>query len=83
MCTYSDIADQGIKDLTPLIPNPPFQIGDPRINDLDRRVKVLEDSLKQAKIYDETFDQPDCELESKKQTLRDLAEQLGVEIHLP
>ena len=87
MCTYSFIADKGIHDLTPLIPNhyphqnPPLD--DIRVADLEKKVKALEDALKAAKLYDDAFDQPDCELEEKKNALRDLAEKLGVEINLP
>lgn len=37
--------------------------------------------LDRAREYDRKHDEPDCELESKKQTLLDLAKQLGVEIN--
>ena len=37
--------------------------------------------LERAREYDKRHNEPDCELDSKKQTLLDLAKQLGVEIN--
>lgn len=36
--------------------------------------------LERAREYDRKHHEPDCELESKRQRLRDLAKELGVEI---
>lgn len=36
--------------------------------------------LDRARKYDQEHNQPDCELESKRQKLRDLSKELGVEI---
>lgn len=57
----------------PVIPTPltPDEVEDVR--------KLLE----KAKQYDEETGQKDCELEEKKQRLRLLAKELGVEITLP
>lgn len=61
----------------PLIPRPtpplvPLFTQDEVIN-----MKKL---LERAKKYDIDNNEPDCELEEKKETLRKLAKQLGVEI---
>ncbi len=88
MCIYSMIVDQGMRDLDPFIKQPPqidwTQVArDQRQDDLERRVAALEEMLRAAKIYDEAFEEPDCELESKKQKIQELADELGVEITLP
>lgn len=36
--------------------------------------------LDRAREYDRRNNEPDCEMESKKQTLLDMAKQLGIEI---
>lgn len=51
--------------------------------ELERRVREMEELLKKAKIYDEENNQPDCESESKKKTLQDLAEAWNIEINFP
>jgi hypothetical protein len=43
----------------------------------------LIDLLKMAKKIDKATDQPDCELESKKELLRKIAKELGIEVELP
>lgn len=45
-------------------------------------INELRELLKRAKKYDEETGQKDCELESKKETLRILAKQLGVELNI-
>lgn len=87
MCTVSMIMDQFIK--TPWVqPNPPTWVPVDfvpawRVDQLEQRVKLLEDMLAAAKKYDEDNGEPNCELESKKETLKELAKQLGVEINFP
>lgn len=40
----------------------------------------LKDLIERAKKYDKDNNEPDCELEKKRQVLRDMAKQLGIEI---
>lgn len=49
--------------------------------DLQRRIEELEALVKKARIYDETTNQRDCEMESKKEALRKLAMLWGLEIN--
>lgn len=87
MCTYSFIADQAYKDLKPWVsPVPGVGFVDPtpaRVASLKIKIAALEKALKAAKIFDEAFDQPDCEIEEKVIKLQDLADELGVEIEFP
>ena len=89
MCVVSMVMDQGWKDLQPYIPPQPTTTtwvagaSQAEVGELRRKVEALERMLKAAKLYDEALDQPDCELEEKKQQLRDLSEQLGVPIEIP
>jgi len=39
--------------------------------------------LERAREYDKRNNEPDCELETKRETLKKLAEQLGVAISFP
>lgn len=89
MCVYSMIADHFIDkwqpryeppaQFMPLVFPPPVEI-----NQLtDEEVAELRKLLERAKEYDRRTGQPECELEEKKETLRKLARQLGVEIELP
>lgn len=39
--------------------------------------------LERAKKYDEEHNQPDCELEEKKNKLKELAKEMGIEISFP
>ena len=43
-------------------------------------LEQLKDLLKKARKYDKRTQQPDCEMDSKKKILKDLAKELGVEI---
>jgi len=47
---------------------------------LNEKIKELEELLQRAREYDKRNNEPDCELSEKKETLRTLAKQLGVEI---
>lgn len=84
MCVYSMVMDHyrdkwnPLKELTkapeytptaPLIPQA----------DIDEFYKLLE----RAREYDKKNNEPDCELESKKEALTNLAKLLGVEIIFP
>ena len=79
MCTVSMVIDHYQK----VWPEWPVPNNDYELQQLRKRVDEMEQLLKRAKIYDIENDQPDCELESKKQTLQELADEYGVEIHFP
>lgn len=49
----------------------------PTQEEIDEFHKLLD----RAREYDKKHNQPDCELEEKKQKLKKLAEELGVDIH--
>lgn len=89
MCIYSLVVDQGIRDLNPWKPDTSttttitWPNDEARIAELERKVAALEEMLRAAKIYDEELGNPDCELDSKKQKIQELADELGVEITLP
>lgn len=59
------------------------QTKDAEIDDLKKRVEVLEELLRKGKEYDRETGQPDCELDEKRQALKKIAEELGVEIAFP
>lgn len=68
MCVYSMIMDRGLSW-------PPEYWKQPAVP------TIFKDLLKSAKEYDIKNNEPDCELEEKKDLLRKLAEQLGIEIN--
>lgn len=96
MCVVSMIMDHHIDKWhlpTPLawpIPQPavlpwtPPALDWPPLDKLPTREQFQEliDLLKMGKRIDDAIAQPDCELESKKQILRELAKKLGVDIQL-
>lgn len=53
------------------------------VADLKARVEALEKLLAAAQKYDQDNGQANCELDEKKELLRNLAKQFGVEINLP
>jgi hypothetical protein len=53
------------------------------IDSLKKRVADLEELIRKGKVFDAETGQPDCELESKKESLRKIAQELGVEITFP
>lgn len=65
---------------TPYIPSDmiePYPINiEPPIT--DQEIRDFRDLYNRMKEYDAKTGQPDCELESKKQAVLDLAEQLGI-----
>ena len=56
---------------------------DTRVDDLEKRIKVLEELLEAGKKYDAESGQPDCELDEKIEAIKRIAEQLGVKITFP
>lgn len=60
---------------SPVQPWPPIQ---PQISPLE--VEEFKKLLERAREYDRKNNEPDCELEEKKQQVKKLAEDLGVKI---
>lgn len=84
MCVYSMVMEHGIGWMKePTYQPQSWPKEESRIKELERRIKDLEVLLEKAKKYDEETNQKDCELDEKKKVLKDLAEQLGVEINIP
>jgi hypothetical protein len=46
----------------------------------DRELQKFKDLVERAHKYDKDNKEPDCELESKRKVLKDMAKQLGIEI---
>lgn len=46
----------------------------------DEEIREFRKLLERAREYDKRNNEPDCELEEKKQRIKDLATQLGVKI---
>ena len=84
MCTVSMIMDhytekwQQVPYWPPPQPSPVLQIISPQIS--QEEIAEFRRLLERAREYDKRMNVPDCELDSKKQTLVQLAKQLGVEI---
>lgn len=61
------------------IPLPQPQINlEPRISDAE--IREFKQLLERAREYDKKNNEPECELESKKNLVKELAEKLGVKI---
>jgi len=67
---------------TPLFPGTPSSVPAPSPKPSPEVLKFLEDLIKDAKAYDVKNNEPECEMESKKATLKKLADQLGVKISI-
>lgn len=91
MCVYSMIADyyqdkwKKLWENVPYVPPTtlPAPIIFPQPQITQEELKEFRELLERAKKYDKENNQKDCELDSKKETLRQLAKQLGVEIEFP
>lgn len=92
MCVYSMVSDHFIDkwrdriNESPFAPYQPapatFPINlEPRIT--DEEIREFRKLLERAREYDRKNNEPECELEEKKETLKELAKQLGVEITFP
>jgi P2-related tail formation protein len=87
MCVMSLVVDhyydkwQQQPTVPPLTYPSVITINQPQIPqaDIDEFYKLLE----KAREYDRKHNQPDCELQSKKDRLTALAKELGVEINFP
>lgn len=56
---------------------------DAEINDLKKRVELLEELLQKGKKFDEENGEPECEMDEKVELLKRLANELGVELEFP
>ena len=92
MCVYSMIMDHYTdkwKDRLPHQTLPPVEIFPPIVPSVPvpfitkEEVEEFRKLLERAKEYDKKNNEPDCELEEKKETLRKLAKQLGIDITFP
>ena len=81
MCTYSMIAEHKIWEWEQRRPLQPFALPEPRITQAE--VEEFRRLLERAREYDRTHGEPNCELEEKKEKLRALAKELGVEVVIP
>jgi len=87
MCVYSVIVDHYYDKWVPLAPpwtpvGPPLPWPPvPQIT--QQELDEFRELLRKAKEYDAKHNQPDCELESKKEKVRELAEKLGVTVEFP
>lgn len=87
---YGQKWDRYMEPLEPQVPQPEVTITFPPI-DIDKLTKEITDKIladlpdfeelvRKAKEYDKLNNQPDCELDSKKQKVKKLADKLGVKI---
>lgn len=83
MCNYSFIADDFSRrwDLPATWPTQPA-VPPPNLP-TRQQVEELIELLKAAKKVDDAMGQTDCEVEQKKQLLRQLAKHLGIEVEIP
>jgi len=56
------------------------QVKDKQFEELEKRVAALEELIRKGKEYDAATGQPDCELDEKRQALKKIADEMGVEI---
>lgn len=90
MCTVSMIMDHYSDKWHELVPEPelpykptvphPFTLRPINYEPLvtDEEIREFRTLLKRAREYDKRNNEPECELESKKQRVRELAEELGI-----
>ncbi len=94
MCVYSFVMDHYSQKWGEIIPQVPVSPVTPPIFPVYPTIPVspqpqitsaeleeFRDLLEKARKYDRERGEPDCELDEKKQKLKDLAKQLGVEIN--
>jgi len=73
--------NQTIQDLHKYVPQPSIPFTPQPLP--EGIVSVIEELLRKAKEYDRITGQPDCELDSKKKILQELAEKLKITIRFP
>lgn len=54
----------------------------PDPNEITVEIEDFEKLVRVAKEYDKKTDQPDCELDSKKDKLKKLADELGIQLNI-
>ena len=85
MCVVSMVMEHYINRWQPLVqpvPVPyPFPVPAPRMP-THEEVSEFHRLLERARKYDAEHNEPDCELEEKRQLLLKLAKELGVELQL-
>ncbi len=89
MCIYSYVVDQKFdewekylnkhKDVNPM-PLPYIPI--PQLPSQEE-INEFHELLRRARKYDKKHNEPDCEVEEKKEKLRKLAQELGITIDFP
>jgi hypothetical protein len=84
MCVYSMILDHYKDKWSPWTQSAPAMPAPlplaPRKLPSQAEIDEFRILLDRAREYDRRTGQPDCELEEKRQTIRDLADKLGVKI---
>lgn len=86
MCVVSMVTDHYIEKWTPYVQYPTgiFTSSAPTVTIVQsptaEEVAEFRRLLDRAREYDKRMNEPDCELDSKRQTLKTLAAQLGVDI---
>lgn len=86
MCVYSVITDwkydEWFKRYIPQpLPRPlPPIVEEPKPLPTQEEIDEFRRLLEKAREYDKKMNQPDCELEEKRQKIRKLAEELGVNV---
>lgn len=85
MCVYSMIVDHYRDKWIPGWPQPstpwiPSYPPPPKPADIDKQMEEFKKLLERAKEYDKRNNEPDCDLESKKEALRELAKHWGIDI---
>lgn len=90
MCVYSMVMDhyqqtwpQIYPWVQPVCPDPSKHYPPPREltpEEKEAELQKLKDLIERARKYDRDNNEPECELESKRQVLRDMAKQLGIDI---
>lgn len=93
MCVYSMIMDHYYDKWKDLVPNqptvwppdqfPPAYPTYPQVLPGQAELDEFRELLRKAREYDKKNNQPDCELEEKKEALQKIADALGIPIRFP
>ena len=79
MCVYSMIADHYITKWSPIVQGLP-NVGTPYPMITQAEVDEFRELLDRAREYDRKHHEPDCGIEEKRQKIRELARQLGIDV---
>ena len=84
MCVVSMIMDHYIDKWRPLTPTMPYRPAPVVINVeppiTDAEIREFRELLERARKYDREHNEPDCEMESKKNAIKELAKVLGIDV---